>query len=78
MAKKKETRGGWNKKYTTEKQKKKAFYEQTAKWNKNHTRCINVRFNAATDKDILERLDQVENKTDYIRKLIQQDIENNK
>ena len=74
MARRKETRGGWNKKYTTEKQRKKAFYEQATKWNKAHTRCINVRFNADTDKEVLEKLDQVDNKTDYLRKLILEDI----
>lgn len=35
---------------------------------------ISVRYNIETDRDILEKLDSVPNKADYIRQLIKQDI----
>lgn len=74
MPKKKETRGGWNKKYTTEKQRQKAISKQVSESHSRTTRCINVRFHLENDKDILEMLDSVPNKAEYIRQLIKQDI----
>ena len=43
-------------------------------WQKKYSKCINVRFNIEKDKDILEKLDSEENKADYLRKLIKQDL----
>lgn len=77
MPRKKETRGGWNKKYKTEKQRKKAILEQNSRWGKTHTRCINVRYNLEHDAEILAKLDSVPNKADYIRQLILEDIRKN-
>ena len=46
----------------------------TAEWNKAHTRPIKVNFNLERDKAVLDKLDSVPNKTDYIRQLILADI----
>ncbi len=77
MSKKKktETRGGaHNVKYKTEKQRKKAIFARNNAWNKENTRCISVRYNLKNDKEILDKLDSVANKGDYIRQLILNDI----
>ena len=75
MPKKKENRGGaHNVKYKTKKQALKAAETQRNVWRKENTRCINVRFNIEYDKNVLEKLDSVSNKADYIRQLIKQDI----
>ena len=44
------------------------------RWRKANTRIINVRFNVDNDAEVLEKLDSVENKADYIRQLIIEDI----
>lgn len=75
MPKKKETRG--RKRVLTPAKKKKATLESIKKCQKETTRCINVRYHKDYDADILEKLDQVENKADYIRQLIRKDIESN-
>ena len=45
-----------------------------AKYDASHTRKIVMKLNKETDKDILERLDQVPNKQGYIKELIRDDI----
>lgn len=60
--------------YKTKRQQTKAQTRWTSEWGKEHSKIINVRFNAETDKDILDKLDAVGNKTDYIRQLIREDI----
>lgn len=45
-----------------------------AKYDKTHTRAIMFKFNLKTDKDILEKLDEVENRQGYIKKLVRDDI----
>jgi hypothetical protein len=54
---------------TTEAQKK-----AKRKYRRENSKQLNVEFNKKTDADILERLDQVENKQGYIKKLIREDI----
>lgn len=76
MPRKKETRG--RKKVLTAKQYAKNQMENTANWQKENTRCINVRFSVEKDNDILSMLDSVPNKADYIRRLIRQDIASKK
>ena len=76
MPRKAETRGR-KKKYTTKRQREKAVSEQNNKWKKEHTRCINVRYHLVYDQDILNKLDSVKSKADYIRQLIRKDIDNN-
>lgn len=45
---------------------------------KKMTKCVNLAFNKKTDADILEKLDQVDSKMGYIKKLIREDIEKSK
>lgn len=61
-------------KYKTNKQRQKATLETVARYHAKATRCINVRYHNVNDKEILEKLDSVPNKADYIRKLILADI----
>lgn len=44
------------------------------KWIKENTRPIRLNLNNKTDNDIIEKLDSVPNKTDYIRMLVRNDI----
>ena len=46
----------------------------TAKWQKKSIRQIKLAFNLTNDHDIIARLDNVDNKTDYVRRLIRTDI----
>ena len=55
---------------TTEAQKR-----ASAKYDKGHTRGIYLKLNLESDKDILEKLDSVNNKQTYIKDLIRKDIE---
>ena len=49
-----------------------------AKYDKNNTRPIMFKFNLKTDKDILEKLDSVNNKQGYVKNLIREDIKKGK
>ena len=55
---------------STEAQKK-----ASANYAKKMTKCVNLAFNRKTDADILEKLDSVDSKMGYIKKLIREDIE---
>ena len=74
MSRKKETRGR-KPLPLTPKKKKEYILEKKSEWAKSKTRCINVRFNKEADADVLARFDEVDNKADYIRKLVRADIE---
>jgi len=74
MPKKKETRGGWNKKYKTEAERKAAKNAQAAASRLRTTSTFAFRFNNLKDAEIIAKLKAVENQTDYIRKLIANDI----
>lgn len=76
MPRKKETRGRKPLALTPVK-KKKHNMELNNLWRKNHSRCINVRYNLEHDAEILAKLDSVPNKADYIRQLILEDIRKN-
>ena len=52
----------------------KAQIKAVNKFNKEKTRCIQVRLNKTTDADILEKLDQVPSKMGYIKELIRNDL----
>ena len=67
-----------NIKYKTKRQREKAHFRAVTKWQKTNTRCINVRYHLVNDKDILDKLDSVDNKGDYKRQLIRKDLEENK
>lgn len=47
--------------------------EKSNRYNKKNTKQINIRLNKKTDEDILNVLDQVDNKQGYIKDLIRQD-----
>jgi hypothetical protein len=47
-------------------------------WQRAHMRQIQIKFNVIDDRDIIEKLDTVENRTDYIRQLIRKDLQENK
>ena len=49
-----------------------------AGWQKGNTKIIPVRVNLNRDKDILSKLDIVPSKSGYIKKLIREDIKNEK
>ena len=72
MPKKKETRG--RKKTLTARQYEKNQNKCKAEWKKENTRCINLRFNKESDHDILKKFDSVDNKANYVRELIREDI----
>lgn len=45
-----------------------------AKYKQNRTRSIRLEFNIDTDSDILAKLDSVENRQGYIKRLIRDEI----
>lgn len=60
-----------NREYLTTEAERRA----TKKYDKAHTRQFTLKFNLKTDKDILEKLDSVENKQGYVKALIRADID---
>ena len=46
------------------------------RYNKENTKCIQIRLNFKTDADILDKLERVPSKMGYIKSLIRQDLEN--
>lgn len=48
------------------------------KFNKEKTKSVLVRLNMNTDADILAKLDSVESKMGYIKRLIREDMARNK
>lgn len=46
----------------------------SAKYDAKATKQIKLKLNISTDADILERLDEVDNKQGYIKELIRRDI----
>lgn len=52
----------------------KAQIKAINKFNKEKTKCIQIRLNKNTDADIIERLENVPSKMGYIKKLIRDDI----
>ena len=45
-----------------------------AKYDKVNTKRLNVKLNINTDKDILQKLNSIQNKSGYIKMLIRKDI----
>lgn len=78
MSRRKETRGGWNRKYTTDKQRQAAAAKQRQESLNRTMKAISIRFHKVNDADVIAMLDQQENKADYIRQLIRADIESKK
>lgn len=52
----------------------KAEIQAVDRFNKEKTKCVLLRLNLSTDKDILEKLDSVPTKMGYIKELIRVDI----
>jgi len=52
----------------------KAQIKAVNKFNKEKTKCIQIRLNKNTDADILEQLEKVPSKMGYIKQLIRNDI----
>ena len=46
------------------------------KYNRNNTKCVLLRLNLYTDKDILDKLDSVPSKSGYLKTLVRKDISN--
>ena len=51
-----------------------AHLRANAKWDKENTRQVKFKFSIKTDKDILDKLDNVGNKQGYVKELIRADI----
>ena len=51
-----------------------AMKRSIAKYDAKNTRQIKLKLNLETDKDVLDKLDQVGNKQGYIKRLIRADI----
>jgi hypothetical protein len=47
------------------------------KFNKEKTKCVQVRLNVNTVADILAKLDTVDSKMGYIKRLIREDLKKN-
>ncbi len=52
----------------------KAQIKAQAKYDKEHTKSIHLKFNINSDADILDKLDKVESKQGYIKELIRKDL----
>ena len=74
---KKETRGRKTI-YNTERKKKLAHQEQVNKFNKNSTTSFAFRFHNVNDEQVIDKLNSVPNKVDYVRQLILKDIDESK
>lgn len=72
MRQKKETRG--RPRVLTPKQRAKNAQMSMERWRKANTKIISIRFRIVEDKQVLEKLSIVANKTDYVRNLILKDI----
>ncbi len=46
----------------------------SAKYDETHTKQIKLKLNLETDKDILQKLEEVGNKQGYIKELIRRDL----
>lgn len=49
-----------------------------AKYDAKHTVQVHLKLNTKTDADIIQKLDEIENKQGYIKGLIREDIKNDK
>ena len=53
---------------------KRTNYQANKKYDKENTKRYAFKLNLKTDKEVIEKLDAVPNKTDYIRQLILSDL----
>ena len=59
-------------------ERKARLQEQQKAYSQRASKFINVRFSKEYDKELLAHLETIGNKTEYLRKLILNDIHNNK
>lgn len=52
----------------------KSAIKASNKYDKENTKSVLLKLNLNTDKDILDKLDQVQSKMGYIKRLIREDI----
>lgn len=50
----------------------------SAKYDKKHTRGVYLKLNTETDRDVIDKLDSVDNRQGYIKSLIRKDINTDK
>ena len=68
----------FEKKYKTEAQARKARNKSVQKYHTKSMEQFSFRFHKVSDKEVITKLKNVENRNDYIRQLILNDIKNNK
>ncbi len=73
MPRKKETRGR-KVIYNTERRKRLAHQKQVSKFHKKWMTSFTFRFHNVNDEEVINKLNSVPNKVDYVRQLILQDI----
>ena len=49
-----------------------------ARYDEKNTRMFSLKFNLKTDADIIEKMDSVKSRNDYIRQLIREDLNRTK
>jgi len=50
----------------------------SAKYDKAHTKGVYLKLNTETDRDVIDKLDSVDNRQGYIKSLIRKDINTDK
>lgn len=77
MPRKKETRGR-KKKYKTERQRREAMKKCKNDSNKRRTTTFTLRLLNTRDKEVIDKIKSIDKKTDYIRRLVKEDLRNDK
>lgn len=48
--------------------------KRSNEWNKKNLKSVTIQLNKVSDSDVIEKLNSVSNRTDYIRHLIRKDL----
>ncbi len=48
--------------------------KRSNEWNKKNLKSVTIQLNKVSDSDVIEKLNSVPNRTDYIRQLIRKDL----
>jgi len=48
--------------------------KRSNEWNKKNLKSVTIQLNKVSDSDVIEKLNSVSNRTDYIRQLIRKDL----
>ena len=48
--------------------------KRSNEWNKKNLKSVTIQLNKVSDSDVIEKLNLVSNKTEYIRQLIRKDL----